>query len=347
MTLGNSKNALVQLCIWRLREFGRRPEALFWTYGFPFIMLLALGFAFRESKVMPLPIEVIGPRAQEVISQLKAATDVEVKTFDDDLWRKRLQSGVVNAIVETEADTNAFTVWAEESRAESRTARWIVESKLRMPTTSSTTIGSKKLDVPGQRYIDFLVPGMLAMNLMGGGLWGIGFSIVDLRVRKLLKRFLATPMSRNDFMTSIMIVRVIFAVCELTALMLFGYFVFDVVCQGSYFDLIVIFILGGVTFVGVGLLISSRVQTIEAISGLMNLVMVPMWIVGGVFFSNERFPDAVQPILKALPFVALVDSIRGIMLEGMTLTDLWQPIIVMIAWAIACFAIAIKIFRWK
>ncbi len=348
MNFRKINHPLVQLCLWRLNEFLRRPEALFWTYGFPFIMLVALGFAFRNTSPQPLDIEVIGPRATEVAQQLQhASSDLNVKSFDDGNWSKRLQSGRVNAVVQTASDPAVYELWSEDSRSESRTARWIISSVLSSPAQPLVTLSPKHLDAPGSQYIDFLVPGMMAMNLMGGGLWGIGFSIVDMRVRKLLKRFLATPVSRVQFMTSLMIVRIVFATFELVALILFSYFVFDVQCKGSLFDLAIVLLIGGVTFVGIGLLIASRVQTIEAISGLMNLIMVPMWILGGVFFSNERFPEVIQPVLKSLPFVALVDSLRAIMLDGVSIMQLGQPIAVMIAWAVGCFVLALKIFRWR
>ncbi len=345
----DSKSPLIQLSLWRFREFWRRPEALFWTYGFPLIMLLGLGFAFRDAKALPLHVEVRGSNATEIIQKLEAAkTDLVVAEYDDDHWQKRLQSGRVNAVIESAGSLDSFVIWAEENRAESRTARWIVESTLRSKDASTQTqVEVKSLDVPGSRYIDFLVPGMMAMNLMGGGLWGVGFAIVDLRVRKLLKRLLATPMSKFHFMASLMIVRMVFAVCELTALILFSYFVFGVGCQGSLLELVAVLFIGGVSFVSIGLLIASRVQTIEAISGLMNLVMVPMWILGGIFFSNERFPEVVQPILRSLPVVALVDSLRAIMLDGRSILQLWQPITVMFIWTIVCFTIATRIFRWR
>ena len=349
MTISDSKSQLLQLCLWRFREFWRRPEALFWTYGFPLIMLLCLGFAFRDAEALPLHVEVRGPNASTVATQLESSkADLTVEQSSDDNWKKRLQSGRVHAVVESVASSESFVIWAEENRAESRTARWIVENALRRKEDSRTTqIDVRKLDAPGSRYIDFLVPGMMAMNLMGGGLWGVGFAIVDLRVRKLLKRLLATPMSKFYFMASLMIVRMVFAVCELTALLLFSHFVFGVGCQGSFAELLIVLVLGGLSFVSIGLLIASRVQTIEAISGLMNLVMVPMWILGGIFFSNERFPEIVQPLLRSLPVVALVDSIRAIMLDGQSILNLWQPILVLLVWTVVCFAVAGRIFRWR
>jgi ABC-type multidrug transport system permease subunit len=310
-------------------------------------MLLALGFAFRDRAPEPLSIEIRGPRAAEIEKQInQSSKDLLVVHFDDDLWQKRLQSGRIGAVIETGSQPFEFKIWNEERREESRTARFAIESAL-LKDTSKVKFDVEQLDAPGSRYIDFLVPGMLAMNLMSGGLWGVGFGIVDMRVRKLLKRLMATPMPKSYFLLSLMFVRLLFGVCEQAFILLFGYFVFNVHCQGSYFDLILVLFIGGTSFVGIGLLVASRAQSIEAVSGLMNLTMIPMWILGGIFFNNERFPELIQPIIKILPIVSVVDSIRDVMLDGKSIVDLTKPLLITAAWGIGSFLIAAKIFRWK
>jgi ABC-type multidrug transport system permease subunit len=199
----------------------------------------------------------------------------------------------------------------------------------------------------GSRYIDFLLPGMLGMGLMGGGMWGVGFVIVDMRVRKLLKRFLATPMRRSDFLIAVMISRLIFTLADVVVLLLFGYFVFGVRTQGSYLDLAGAILLGGVAFAGIGLLVASRAETLETVSGLMNLIMLPMWILSGVFFSSERFPEVAQPFINLLPLTALNQLLRGIILEGRSLAALWQQAAILAVYSLTTFAIALRVFRWK
>jgi ABC-type multidrug transport system permease subunit len=185
------------------------------------------------------------------------------------------------------------------------------------------------------------------MGLMGGGMWGVGFVIVDMRVRKLLKRFLATPMRRSDFLLAVGISRLLFTLIDVVVLLLFGYFFFGIRCQGSYLDLTGAVLLGGVAFAGIGLLVASRVETLESVSGLMNLIMLPMWILSGVFFSSERFPEAAQPIINLLPLTALNQLLRGIMLEGKSLAALWQQASILAIYSVTTFAIALRIFRWK
>jgi ABC-type multidrug transport system permease subunit len=191
------------------------------------------------------------------------------------------------------------------------------------------------------------VPGLIGMSLMGGGIWAVGFAIVDMRIRKLLKRFLATPMRRSHFLLAIMLSRLAFTLIDIVILLVFGYFAFGVQCQGSYAAFFAAVLLGGFSFAGIGLLVASRAQTIETVSGLMNLVMLPMWILSGVFFSSERFPEVVQPVINLLPLTALNQLLRGIMLEGQSLALLWPQMAILAAYGAITFLIALRIFRWR
>ena len=140
---------------------------------------------------------------------------------------------------------------------------------------------------------------MIGMGLMGGGMWGVGFVVVDMRVRKLLKLYLATPMRRSDFLLALICSRLMFTLADVVVLLVFGYFVFGVTCEGNYLELSLAVLLGGAAFAGVGLLVASRAQTMETVSGLMNLVILPMWVFSGVFFSSERFPRLFNPYQPA------------------------------------------------
>ena len=201
----------------------------------------------------------------------------------------------------------------------------------------------KHLEQAGSRYIDFLLPGLLGMGLMGGGLWGVGFVIVDMRVRKLLKRFLATPMRRSDFLLAHHAQPAALHAARRRDPAVFGYLVFGVALPGELpgpdrWRVL----LGGVSFAGIGLLVASRAQTIETVSGLMNLVMLPMWILSGVFFSSERFPEVVQPLINLLPLTALNQLLRGIMLEGQSLPALWPQVAILAGYGVGTFTIALQ-----
>jgi ABC-type multidrug transport system permease subunit len=202
------------------------------------------------------------------------------------------------------------------------------------------------VDEAGGRYIDFLVPGLLGMSLMGGGMWGVGYVTVDLRIRKLLKRFLATPMKKRHFLTAIMLSRMFFMVPEVLILLVFSWLFFGVTIHGNLLVVTGVIVLGAVMFAGIGLLVASRAKTMEAVSGLMNLVMVPMWVMSGIFFSPERFPAALQPIVKALPLTPLIAVLRGVMLADMTTADVLWYVVVLSLWSVVSFILALRWFRW-
>ena len=340
---------LWHLVLARMRLFYRQPEAVFWTYGFPLAMLTALGLAFRSEPKTTILVDVIGPQAEAFESRLARESRYKIMRPADTEWKKRLQHGKTNLVVETGASaTEPPRFWDEPRRADSLLAREAVENTLlRDAMTDPPAFAESQLDQLGNRYIDFLLPGMIGMNLMGGGMWGIGFVVVDMRVRKLLKRLLATPMRRSDFLFSVMIVRLIFAFFDMAFLIAFGYLAFGVRCAGSYLDLSVVMLIGGAGFAGIGMLAASRAQTIDSISGLMNLIMLPMWIASGVFFSAERFPEVFQPVIQALPLTCLNNALRGVMLDGDSPLALWRPLLGLIAWGTVSFAIALRVFRWK
>lgn len=341
---------LWHLSLSRLKMFYRQPEAVFWTYGFPLVMITALGLAFREESKEIVLVDIVGPQAEALASHLSLDPQFKVTLPANTEWKKRLQAGKTNLVIETGASaTELPRFWVEPHRAESLFAREAVENAILRSSIAAETpqYAESRLEEIGSRYIDFLVPGMIGMNLMGGGMWGIGFVLVDMRVRKLLKRFLATPMRRSDFLVSVMLVRLFFAVFDMLLLMVFAYYAFSVGCRGNLLELVVVMLIGGIGFAGIGLLVACRAQTIEMISGLMNLVMLPMWIASGVFFSAERFPDAMQPVIQALPLTCLVNALRGVMLDGESLPALWRPLLILIVWGCASFAIALRAFRWQ
>lgn len=345
---------LLQLTLARFREFYREPAAIFWVYGFPLLMALALGIAFRERPVEKSKIEVReSPEAAAAeLDYRQRLTDnprFDVTYSADPDWRKRLSRGKVDLVVVVSHGEGGphFEVWDEPNRSESALARHAFENAIAPDSPARPAVESRHLGEPGARYIDFLIPGLIGMNLMGGGLFGVGFVIVDMRVRKLLKRFLATPMRRSDFMLAIMISRLVFLLPEVLIILAFGYFAFDVKVGGSFLALMFVIFAGAACFAGLGLLVACRAKTIETASGLMNLVMLPMYVVSGVFFPSDRFPAVVQPAIKALPLTALNDAMRAVMLDGQPLTAVWSELLILAAWGVVSFAIALRYFRWK
>ena len=237
----------------------------------------------------------------------------------------------------------------DDTNPEGRTARMFADRAVQRAAGRADPVPSTDAIVreAGSRYIDFLVPGLVGLGIMSNTLWGLGFSIVDARRRKLTKRLIATPMSRAYYLLSYLMWRMIVLSVEVGVPVGFGALVFGVPVRGRLIDMVVICVLASLSFSALALLIASRARTIEAVSGLMNLAQVPMWILSGVFFSAQRFPDAVQPFISALPLTALIDALRAHMLQGAGLVQLAPQLGVLTAWLVVCFALALKLFRWK
>jgi ABC-type multidrug transport system permease subunit len=344
------KYPLVQLVLARLREFYREPEAVFWVFGFPVLMTVGLGVAFRNRPVEQVVVDVQEGGAETRAVQGLGDEKFVVEVHDAATCRMRLRTGrTALVVVARESAEPEYEYLFDPTRPESVLARRDVDDALQRAAgrTDAARVTDAEFTEPGARYIDFLVPGLLGMNLMGGGLWGIGFVTVDMRIRKLLKRFLATPMKKTHFLGGLMVSRMLFMVPEILVLLVFARVAFGVVNHGSYIAVIALIVLGAVTFAGIGLLVASRAQTMEAVSGLMNLIMLPMWLLSGIFFSADRFPSVARPYIKALPLTALNDALRSVMQEGASLFSQGSEIAILTAYAVVTFALALWWFRWN
>ena len=340
------------LLVARMLELKREPEVVFWVFVFPLLLALGLGIAFRNKPTptaSPVAITA-GEHAQTVKEMLRrsplfASSRIDVLAADD--AQKEFRLGKYDLIVEPGAG-EGFQYRYDPARPESVLSRTQVDDALqfaagRKDAVATTTVTSSE---PGSRYIDFLIPGLLGMNLMNSGMWGIGFALVDMRQRKLLKRFVGTPMRRGDFLLALMSSRLILMVIEVGLLLVFGVCAFHMRVLGSVFAIALLGGLGSLCFGAVGLLTASRARKIESVSGLINLVMMPLWIFSGVFFSYERFPAVVQPLIKLLPLTALNDALRASILEGTPLSHQLSRLLVLGVWGGLSFVLALKWFRW-
>lgn len=338
---------LSQLTLARLREFLREPEALFWVFAFPIIMTCALGIAFRSRGAEPIIVGVadVDGRAQ-VVSALDGEGGFTVRVLAPDDVDRAIRDGRAPVVV---IPGDPPTYRFDEARAESQVARLAVDRALQQAAgrVDAFTPVDQPIDIVGSRYIDWLVPGLLGMNIMSTGLWGIGFSIVQARTRRLLKRLVATPMSRAHYLASHVLSRLGFLALEAAVLVGFAWFAFGVAVHGTIGALVVVALTGALCFGAIALLAASRAKTIEAISGILNLVMLPMWVLSGVFFASTNFPDVMQPFIKALPLTALNDALRGVMNEGLSIASLAPELGIMTAWGLLSFFAALRLFRWQ
>ncbi|MGI9014640.1 MAG: ABC transporter permease [Phycisphaerales bacterium] len=354
-------NELRELTRIRVLSFLREPEAVFWVFVFPLVLAAVLGFAFRSSTVAPSVVGVIeSPVTQKIIDVLDASQEIDLKRFDNaELAHNQLRKAAIDVLLapgetgENAAEDNHPIIHADATRTEAAMAQLRIEQALRhaeqeqaldQPEDMFTVV---PLTEAGSRYIDFLFPGLIGMNLMGTGMWGIGFAIADVRRRNFLKRLLVTPMRRSSFFLSFMLSRLVFLALELTVLTVFAILVLGVPFRCDVISYGLICILGALVFAGMGILIASRARTIEGVSGMMNGVMMPMWLASGVFFSYERFPEFLHPALQMLPLTALNDALRALMIDGESILSQGKEIAVMVGWSILSFAVALRIFRWE
>jgi ABC-type multidrug transport system permease subunit len=327
---------------------------MFWVFAFPLLLALGLGIAFRNKPPESLRVGVLATAPAGVTAALKGAPGIAVAPLaDDGAAARALRNADVALVVAPRAGNGAGAGGVEyrfdPSRPDARTARLVVDDAIQRGAGRADPLAVKEAAVNerGSRYIDFFVPGMLGLNLMGSGIWSIAFAIVTARKQKLLKRLVATPMSRAQYLMSFLLSRLTFLVFEVGALVGFGMLVFDVPLRGSVAALAVVTLVAALTFSALGLLVASRARTVEAVSGLANLVMLPMWIFSGVFFSAANFPDVLQPFVQALPLTAAVNALRAIMLRGAPLTSQMGELLLLLGWLVVPFAVALRIFRWR
>jgi ABC-2 type transport system permease protein len=344
-----TEHPLVQLTRVRYREFFREPEAVFWVFIFPVLLAAGLGIAFRNRAPERTSVAVVAidTSAARLTETLRKAQGLEVMAVSDSAAAEALRTGEVDLVLVP--SRNGIQYRYDDTRPESRVARLLVDDALQRAAgrRDPVPVRERLVHERGSRYIDFLVPGLLGMNLMGSGIWGVGFAIVDARKKRLLKRLIATPMSRPQYLASFVLSRLTLLVIEVGLLLGFGALVFGVPFRGSLLVLAAICVVSSLAFTSLGLLVSSRVQTMEGASGLMNLVMLPMWIFSGVFFSASRFPESIQPFIQALPLTAVVDALRGNILRGAGWQAVAPEIAIIVAWLAVSFVLAVRMFRWR
>jgi ABC-type multidrug transport system permease subunit len=310
-------------------------------------MVVALGIAFPSRGEDPVIVGIErtsgGERIREALSRVDG---IVVRDVAPDRVPQALRDGEVQVVV---AAGDPPTYRFDPTRAESRLARLAVDAALKRAAGRRDPWEARedRIQIAGSRYVDWLIPGLLGMDIMSNGMWGIGFAIVQARVRKLLKRLIASPMRRRDYLLAQLFARLAFLVAEVSVLIAFGILAFGMPVRGSVAAIAVLSLVGALSFGGLGLLVACRVRTFEAINGLLNLVLLPMWVLSGTFFSSANFPAIMQPVIQALPLTALNDSLRAVMLEGTSLSGVAGEMAIMSAWGIVSFALAMRMFKWS
>jgi ABC-2 type transport system permease protein len=348
VTVDRGRHPLAQLTLMRLRDMTREPGVLFWIFVFPILISVGLGLAFRSRGPEPLVVGTLPGAPAEVIAALERA-GVQIRPVDEAAARLALRSGkVALVIVPPERPGGPVGYRFDPMRGETRLARATVDDVVQRAAgrRDPRAVRDELVHERGARYIDFLIPGLIGMNLMSGSMWGIGWVLVNMRVRKLLKRLLATPMRRSHLLIAQGLARLVLIPAEVATILLFARLAFDVRLTGSLLALSVICLAGAATFAAIGILVASRAQNNETVSGLMNLVMMPMFVLSGVFFSASHFPAVMQPLINVLPLTVVNDGLRAVIVDGVGLTGLGGPLVVLGVWGTLSFVLALRVFRW-
>ncbi len=336
----------------RVREFRREPAAIFWVYVFPLILVVALGVAFRNKPVGGFTVAVeAGNRADPVRESWKAtggsgcpcATPRRavrgcapaVRNWSSPRRPARTK-GTPTTSTPPRPTASWHAAWRTKSCSGPRDGRTPYPRSITRPTE------------PGGRYIDFLVPGLLGMGLLGGGMWGVGFAIVDMRMRKLLKRYLATPMKRSHFLAAVMASRLLFTIPEVLVVLLCARLLFGVTSQGSYSDARAADPVGGLRVLGhrpagrqPGTDHRDRFRADERRDAADVDRLRDLLLHGAIPGGRSA---GVCPLL---PLTPLIHALRSVMLEGAGLLSLGPQLALILAWGAVTFSLALRWFRWN
>jgi ABC-type multidrug transport system permease subunit len=337
-------SSLYQLTMARFRLFLREPEAIFWIFLFPILLAVGLGIAFRNR---PADVLQVGATTPQLTQALAADKGLTADTVDEAEGTHELATGRILLLAIQRPDGVAYKY--DDTNPDARSARLLADRAIQAAAGRKDAVhaGNELVHETGARYIDFVVPGLLGMNLMGSAMWGLGFAIVEARQKKLLKRLVASPMPKWQYLASFLLTRLAMLIIEVAFFLGFAKIAFGVPFRGPLWQLVFFCLMTSMAFSGLGLLVSSRARTMEAVSGLMNLVMLPMWILSGVFFSATRFPAMVQPFVRALPLTAGIDAMRGNMLQGIGVGQMLPQVGILLAWFVVPFVVSLRIFRWR
>lgn len=333
----------------RIKQFLREPGALFWTFGFPLLITVALGIAFRNQGPTRVQVAVLeGPGAAAVAAALADDKGMAVAVLEPERAGQRLRTGDVVLLVVPSSAGSPVVYRFDPTRPDALAARRHADDLLQRRAGRRDPVATRDETAVahGSRYIDWLVPGLLGMQLLNGAMWGAAFNIVNARQRKLLKRLAATPMRRSDYLLSYRVSGLVFVPLQVLILFVFARLTFGVVIHGSAISVLALSLLGSWSFAGLGLLCASRAQNSETANGLINLITLPMMVLSGVFFSSSKFPKVLQPAIRLLPMSAFNDALRHVVNDGASIFAQGFPLAVLAGWAVVGSLVAVRIFRW-
>ena len=377
MDNSNRKQFFV-LFVMHAKTLMREPAVLFWGIVFPILMALGLGLAFTQKLDTVQRIAVINHSKiikSDTLNIFETFLQNKTTKIRDSLNNREkykltiknkklgnstyifqrtnrsdaivlLKRGEINLIVEEKQDSIEYNFDPVNSDAKLTYLNLSRIINNRNQSESNINENVEPLTLKGTRYIDFLIPGLIAMGIMMSSVWGLGYGIIETRSKKLLRRMIATPMKKSYFLISLISVRAVMNFIEAGLLFTFSFFVFGTTIQGNVLALILIFIAGNIGFAGISILTASRTANPEVGNGLINAILTPMVVLSGIFFSYHNFPAWAIGFIKILPLTLLADGIRGIIIEGAGLAEIAIPFFALLITGIITFFIGLKFFKW-
>jgi ABC-2 type transport system permease protein len=362
--------SLWQLISINYKEFVREPGILFWSLLFPILMAWVLGIAFSKKAELVQDVAYVknAARTNNKLSGFLASSEVVYrksetspeyrKSFTTKLGKLTfhivpvtmdsailmIKRGEASLILQDRADS-LFYLFDPQS-ADARFNYVMLSSTINNDRVVYDAASVKTLSQQGTRYIDFLIPGLLAMGIMNDFLWGLGYGLIEIRTKKLLRRMVAAPMKKSLFIFSHYFARITLALFEAAVLLLFSWIYFRIRIQGSLAAFVLIFLAGSFCFAGISILMASRTSSSRIGNSLINLISMPMMILSGIFFSYHNFPESVVPMIRMLPLTMLADSIRGIMIEGTGLIEILPEFLFLSGIGTIFFLVGIRIYKW-
>ncbi|MDR2041000.1 MAG: ABC transporter permease [Tannerella sp.] len=359
---------LYQLTWTQFLETIREPEVLFWGMLFPVLISIGLGLAFTQTSESRYQVMTIGANPPELDTLLRRYGEPGVyhgqeailwKVTDETLgnttfnfvrndWPAAiiaLKRGEVDVIVTGSPDGLRYHFDPHNSQAQLVYMK--LSALIQSPVAASAGPASvEPMTLKGVRYIDFLIPGLITFGIMSSIMWGISYTIIERRSQKLLRRMVATPMRKSNFLIALMFVRILMNLVEALIIFLFAWLIFDIRIQGNLAALLTLFLAGNLAFTGLAILVSSRTSKTEVGTGWINAVQMPMMLLSGIFFSYHNFPEWSLDFIRLLPLTALTDGVRSIFNEGAGWMEILTPSAALSAFGLACFIAGMRRFKW-
>jgi ABC-2 type transport system permease protein len=326
----------------RNKEFLRDRGALGWNFIFPFFVVFGMAFAFSDKAQDIFKVGVVGP-VTALPAGFGSTKHLKFVPFEDEAAALgKLRHHQLDMLV---APGKPLTYWVNEASPKGYLVERIMQGALAVahePAPKRRTVEGRPI-----RYVDWLVSGLLSMNMMFSALFGVGYNLVRYRKNGVLKRLKATPLRAAEFLTAQVVSRLLLIMTVFLIVYHGSDFFLHFQRLGRLVDLYLIFALGSACLISLGLLTAARVTSEELAGGVLNMLSWPMMFLSGVWFSLEGAPKPLRMLANAMPLTHLIDAARAVMTEGATLAQVSTHLYVLAGMTVLFLAVGAWTFKWE